>query len=138
MKVLSKLIILSSLFLGACATNSPINMQILQKDNSKIYYAVWKDRSYSSGGFIEIDLGGKIYRGEPGRVNEANLFGLKSKTGASSRTSNSASFFTTYYRALLANDDGIGMRCDFYVDMSSGSGLCMDENGKQYEITLLY
>ena len=138
MKVLSKLIILSSLFLGACASNGPISMQILQKDNSKIHYAVWKGRSYSSGGFIEMDLGGKTYRGEPGRVNEANLFGLKSKIGTFSRITNSASVFTTYYRALLANDDGIGMRCDFYLDMSSGSGLCMDENGKQYEITLLF
>jgi hypothetical protein len=138
MTKLSKLVIVFSLLLGACATSGPISMQILQKDNSKIYYAVWTGRTYSNAGFIEMDLGGKTYRGQPGRVNEANLFGLKSKAGTFTRSSSTSSVLTTYYRALLANDEGIGMRCDFYLDLSSGSGLCIDENGKQYEITLLF
>ena len=138
MTILSRLIILVSLVLCACTSTGPISMQILQKDNSKIHYAVWKGRTYSSGGFIKMDLGGKTYQGEPGQVNESNLFGLKSKVGSYSRSSNSTSLFTTYYRALLANEDGIGMRCDFYLDVSSGSGLCLDENGKQYEISLLF
>lgn len=137
MKLLTRLLILSTLILGACASVSPISMQIIQKDNSKIYYSVWKDRSYNSGGYIEMDLGGKIYRGEPGRVNEANLFGLRSKLGGFSRASNN-SVFTTYYRALLANDDGLAMRCDFYLDISSGAGICVDENGKQFEVTLIF
>jgi hypothetical protein len=138
MTKLPKLAMAFSLMLGACATSGPISMQILQKDNSKIHYAVWTGRTYSNAGFIEMDLGGKIYRGEPGRVNEANLFGLKSKVGTFSRPSSTSSLLTTYYRALLANDDGIGMRCDFYLDLSSGSGLCIDEKGKQFEITLLF
>lgn len=137
MKAFSRLLISTSLFLCACATLNPISMQIIQKDNSKIYYSVWKDRSYNSGGYIEMDLAGKVYRGEPGRVNEANLFGLRSKLGGFSRSSNS-SVFTTYYRALLANDDGLAMRCDFYLDISSGSGVCMDESGKLFEVTLIF
>ena len=134
----SKLVIVFSLLLAACTTTGPTSMTILQKDNSKIHYAVWTGRTYSSGGFIKMDLGGKTYQGEPGQVNEGNLFGLKSKVGNYSRSSNSTSLFTRYYRALLANEDGIGMRCDFYLDISSGSGLCLDENGKQYEISLLF
>ncbi len=126
------------LLLSACITTAPISMQILQKDNSKIYYAVWQGKTYSSGGFIEMNLGGKVYRGEPEKVNEAQLFGLKSKAGNYSRGSSSTSILTSYYRALLANEDGIGMRCDFYMDLSSGSGLCVDENGKQFEIALLF
>ena len=134
----SRLVILFSFLLGACASSGPISMQILQKDNSKIHYAVWEEKTYNSGGFIKIELSGKTYRGQPDQVNEANLFGLKSKLGSYSRSTNSTSLFTTYYRALLANDDGMGMRCDFYLERSSGSGLCVDENGKQYEISLLF
>lgn len=138
MTIFPKVALLFTLVLGGCSTSGPISMQIMQKDNSKIYYAIWKGRSYNNGGFIEMELSGKTYKGEPGRVNESNLFGLKSKAGTYSRSSISSSVLTTYYRALLANEDGVGMRCDFYLDVSSGSGLCIDENGKQYEITLLF
>lgn len=138
MTIYSKYLILFTLFLGACSSTGPISMQILQKDNSKLYFAVWEGRTYSSGGFIQMDLGGKVYRGEPAKVNEANLFGLKSKLGSYTRSSNSSLPITSYYRAILANEEGLGMRCDFYVEISSGSGVCLDENGKQYEITLLF
>ena len=138
MKILTRLVILISLFLCACAMTGPINMQILQKDNSKIHYAVWEERSLNSGGFIEIQIGEKTYRGNPVRVSEADLFGLKSKTSSFSRMSDTGSIFTTYYRALLANDDGIGMRCDFYIHLRSGSGLCIDEANKQYDISMIF
>jgi hypothetical protein len=112
-------------------------MQILQKDTSKLYYAVWSGKTYDNSGFITMDLAGKSYRGEPGRVAEANLFGLKSRFGSLSRVTASTSLLTTFYRAILVNDDGLGMRCDFYLDYSSGSGLCVDENQKVYEISLI-
>jgi hypothetical protein len=138
MMLLRKIIVSFSILLISCSTSGPISMQILQKENGKIHYAIWKGRTFSNAGFIEINLGDKTYRGEPAKVNESNLFGLKSKFGNYSRISSNTSLLTNYYRALLANEDGIGMRCDFYLDLSSGSGLCLDENGKQYEISLLF
>ncbi len=132
-----KLFLLLPLILLGCASSGPISMQILQKDTSKIYSAVWKGRTYNTGGFIEMNIADKRYRGEPGRVEESNLFGLRSRVGSTSRIASGSSFLTTYYRAILVNDAGLGMRCDFYVDFSSGSGLCVDENQKVFEISLI-
>lgn len=122
--------------LASCATNGPMKMQFIQKDNTKIYHALWIGKSFGNPGSMSIDLAGKRYQGEPIRVDEANLFGLKSRYGIANRQLAGSSLITSFYRALLVNEEGLAMRCDFYIDYTSGSGLCVDESQKIYEVYL--
>jgi hypothetical protein len=124
------------IFLSACAMNAPLSMQMIQRDNSKTYQASWLDHRFNQAGTILMAIGDKVYKGKPSKVDEGSLFGLRSRYGNGSAVVSGTSFLNTYYKAILVDEDGVGMRCDIVLSMSGGSGICVDAKQKVYELVI--
>ena len=123
-------------FFSGCAVNEPLSMQLIQRDNSRTYHASWLDHGFNKSGTILMSVGDKVYKGTPSKVDEVNLFGLRSRYGSGSSLASSSSLLSTYYKAILVDEDGVGMRCDIVLEMASGSGICVDAQQKVYELVI--
>lgn len=131
------LVVIIGLLMNACAVNGPLGVQMIQRDNSKTFHASWLDHSFKQSGTILLAIGDKVYTGKPSKVDEANLFGLRNRYGNNGALASSGSLLTSYYKAILVDEEGIGMRCDITLElMSSGSGICVDAQQKVYELVI--
>lgn len=130
---MKKVYLLLSLLFTACAvTSGPQELTFLQRDSNKTYFAVWQDQS----GLIKLDLNGKSYSGKPVKVDEANLFGFKSRYGNMKSTGTFSGFLLNHYKAILTNEDNLGIRCDITTDYNGGSGICLDETSRVYDLVI--
>lgn len=128
-----KPIYLAILLLAGCAAISgPQDLTFLQRETNKTFYAVWQDQS----GLIKLELNSKIYSGRPIRVDEANLFGFKSRYGNMKSTGTFNGLLLSHYKAILTNEDNLGIRCDITTDFNGGSGICVDEASRVYDLII--
>jgi hypothetical protein len=121
------------LFLAGCAvTSGPKDLTFLQRDTNKTYFAAWQDE----GGLIKLELNGKNYSGRPVKVDEANLFGFKSRYGNMKSAGTLSGFLLSHYKVILTNEDNLGIRCDITTDYNGGSGICLDETSRVYDMVI--
>jgi len=125
-------LLLPLIFAGCAALSGPKDLTFLQRDTNKTYFAVWQDQ----GGLIQLQLNGKTYSGKPVKVDEANLFGFKSRYGNMKSAGTLGGFLLNHYKAILTNEDNLGIRCDITTDHNGGSGICLDEASRVYDLII--
>jgi hypothetical protein len=120
------------LFVGCAVTSGPNQLTFLQRDTNKTFFAVWQAET----GLIKLDLNGKSYSGMPVKVDEANLFGFKSRYGNMKSTGTLSGVLLNHYKTILTNEDNLGIRCDITTDYNGGSGICLDESSRVYDLII--
>ena len=111
-------------------TSGTQDLTFLQRETNKTYHALWQDQT----GIIKLELNGKTYSGKPVKVDEANLFGFKSRYGNMKSTTSFNGFLLNHFKAILTNEDSMGIRCDITTDYNGGSGICLDESSRVYDL----
>lgn len=124
--------LLPLIFAGCAVLSGPKELTFLQRDTNKTYFAVWQDQ----GDLIQLTLNGKTYSGRPVKVDEANLFGFKARYGNMKSAGTLGGLLLSHYKVILTNEDNLGIRCDITTDYNGGSGICLDEASRVYDLII--
>lgn len=125
-------LLLLLLLVGCATTSGQKDLTFLQRDTNKTYIASWEDQT----GLIKLELNGKHYSGMPVKVDEANLFGFKSRYGNMKSIGTFSGLLLNHYKVILTNEDNLGIRCDITTDFNGGSGICLDETSRVYDLVI--
>lgn len=130
--------IAASLFLTACTGQ----VVLMPRDSGKTYSGVMKSNGMGSG-TISVTIDGAVFSGPIVRVGSNETFGFASAYEATNKGGTSAGFGTfasegdRFAKAILSDGNGHGLRCDMRGQSHGGGGICVDDNGKVYDILVI-
>ena len=133
----------AALALSGCATTYQMNL--MPRDSGRIYTGTATDNG-SGEGRVSVDIDGKVYAGTwvpltperaTGWISGGFGFGRgRFGFGGIGTTISSENPYGTESKALLAAQDGSGLRCDFRTGQGYGGGVCRDDRGREYDVQI--
>jgi hypothetical protein len=124
---------LGFLVLAISMSGCSYNMQLMARDDGKIYSGSAKSNGAGSG-ILTVNLGDKTCSGSFVKAVSGDSFGFIQSFGARGVNSSTLqSFGSSQYKGILSCSDGTGLRCDV-VGTSTGGGVCVDSKNKVYDM----
>jgi hypothetical protein len=131
--------IAATLFLVAGCTGQVV---LMPRDSGKTYSGVMKSNGMGSG-TISVTIDGAVFSGPIVRVGSNGTFGFASAYGTTNKGATATAFGTyasegdRFAKAILSDGNGHGLRCDMRGQSHGGGGICVDDNGKVYDILVV-
>ena len=123
-----------AIFLTGCS----FHVQMMPRDNGKIYTGSIEGNGFGSG-TMKVDIDGTTFAGPLVRTSSNESFGFIQTYGGrgagSFATASSASGSQTA-KAILSSFDNHGLRCDLVADGGHGGGICVDDQGRAFDVLL--
>lgn len=126
------------LLLASCAWQ----MTLMPRDSGRTYSGVMTGDGMGSG-TMTVTIEDIPYTGPAVRVGSNDTFGFSSAYATNNRGSSASAFGTSYavgdrfVKAILSAPTGRGLRCDLVGRGRTGGGICVDDNGKIYDVVLV-
>lgn len=118
-----------ALILSGCS----YNMQLMSRDDGKIYSGSAKSNGAGSG-TLTVSLDGRTCSGSFAKAASGDSFGFIQSFGARGVGSSSLQTFgSSEFKGILSCSDGSGLRCDV-VGTSTGGGVCVDSKNRVYDM----
>jgi hypothetical protein len=138
-----RLSLIAALALSGCATS--YQLTVMPRDSGKLYSGVLEENA-SGEGRISMALDGKSYEGAwvpdtPGTMHGSVYggmgwggYGYRRGWGAGAMIVDNPA--GVHGKALLNASDGSGLRCDLRMSRGRGSGLCLNDQGKEFDVQM--
>lgn len=124
---------------GCSAT---FDMQVMPRDSGKMYSG-WLYGAGNGTGSAEITIDGITYAGPAVRSSSPESVALTSITTlgpiypkTSSAVTVADSGANVGVKALLRSSEGRGMRCDLQGRPHGGTGICIDDSGRIFDVIM--
>lgn len=114
-------------------------VDLMPRDSGKIYQGQFT-AGLGKSGDISVNIEGTVYSGKIVETSSTSSFGFTQAYGSNNRGAKAnafASSFTagdSYLKAILSSPEGRGLRCDIMGTSGGGSGICLDDQSKVYDM----
>lgn len=114
-------------------------VNLMPRDSGKVYQGQFTGLVGSTGD-MSVTIDGAVYSGKIVETSSTSQFGFTQAYGLNNRGTKAnayASSFTSgdyYLKAILSSPEGRGLRCDVIGRSGGGSGVCVDDQSKVYDL----
>ena len=125
--------------LTGCA--GTMNLMMMPRDSGTAYTGELQGDG-AGGGSMTVTIGDAKCTGPAARVSSNQSFGFANSVGFNNRGTVGNSFGTvattgdSVVKAILSCSNGKGLRCDLSGRDMNGGGICLDDNGRVFDVVV--
>lgn len=133
------ILVLLAYLLAGCSTT--MNVTLMQRDSGNVHRG-FLNGDGSGSGSMSVDFGERNCSGPAARASSNETFEVASVYGTTNRGNNVSGTATSFkagdttVKALLSCSDGKGLRCELTGRNLSGTGICVDDSGKVFDVVV--